>query len=231
MSQSIQCSACGHSQPVIAGRAPKYCSGCGADLPPVVVLPVTLPPLAAVRPPPVLPIEHTTVTRHTAPRKSAGQFILLAVVCGLLFSLLPMGLAAVFIWQYVEHAGRQQPAAADSAGAPDRMAARRPAAKSPLAMVTNLPPAGETQPGSEGTSPSASSLTALRPIQSGIAAEPGDAPARRSTDLADLIDTVESSVVRVNVSGPNGGGLGSGFIANADGTVVTNHHVIDGAAS
>jgi S1-C subfamily serine protease len=240
MSQSIQCAACGNSQPVIAGRSPKYCSGCGADLPvlvqqPAAMQPVTLPPLASVRPPPVLPAEHASATRRPSPRKLTTQFVLLAVLCGLLFSLLPLGLASVFIWQFMQQHG-QQPVPqtiANASNSPDRaMSDRRRADDSPLAMVTNLPPAGEpAQPGSESSAQSSGSLTALRPLHPATEIEPEETPARRSTDLADLIDSVENSVVRVNVSGPGGGGLGSGFIANADGTVVTNHHVIEGAAT
>ncbi|HWC89158.1 MAG TPA: trypsin-like peptidase domain-containing protein, partial [Pirellulales bacterium] len=235
MSQSIECTACGHWQPVIAGRSPKYCSGCGAELPSAAMQPVTLPPLASVRPPPVLPAEHTSATRRPSPRKLTTQFVLLAVLCGLLFSLVPLGLATVFIWQFLQHNGQQSvlQTAANPSVSPDRaMSDGRGADDSPLAMVTNLPPAGEpAQPGQESSAQSQASLTALRPIHPATEIELEETPARRSTDLADLIDCVENSVVRVNVSGPGGGGLGSGFIANADGTVVTNHHVIEGAAT
>lgn len=50
----------------------------------------------------------------------------------------------------------------------------------------------------------------------------------RSEDLANLIETTERSVVRINVRTFDGGGIGSGFIV-ADGTIATNFHVIEGA--
>lgn len=50
-----------------------------------------------------------------------------------------------------------------------------------------------------------------------------------SLDLPALIDKVEPAVVRINVKGSRGEGHGSGFVVDADGIVVTNHHVIAGA--
>ncbi len=55
------------------------------------------------------------------------------------------------------------------------------------------------------------------------------------TGIPDVADRVLPSVVRINTSGSNGlgsgGALGSGVIYRADGYIVTNHHVIDGAAA
>ncbi|TCS54482.1 serine protease Do [Primorskyibacter sedentarius] len=59
----------------------------------------------------------------------------------------------------------------------------------------------------------------------------------------DLVETVSPSVVFIEVTGAGGSrvgpaskesspnGLGSGFIISADGDIVTNHHVVNGAAS
>src|SRR5690606_16615758 len=58
----------------------------------------------------------------------------------------------------------------------------------------------------------------------------GPAPLRTTRlELVDLIAIVEPSVVRLNVVKSRGGGHGSGFIADAQGNVVTNYHVIDDA--
>ncbi len=47
--------------------------------------------------------------------------------------------------------------------------------------------------------------------------------------LPDLIARVEPAVVRLEVEADDGEGFGSGYIVHADGTAVTNYHVIAGA--
>jgi S1-C subfamily serine protease len=49
-------------------------------------------------------------------------------------------------------------------------------------------------------------------------------------NLADLIEAIEPSVVRVNVSSREGTGNGSGYVIDREGTIITNRHVIEGAA-
>ncbi len=48
-------------------------------------------------------------------------------------------------------------------------------------------------------------------------------------NLADLIQLIEPSVVRVNVTTDRSGAFGSGFIVDARGTIVTNYHVVEHA--
>jgi len=48
-------------------------------------------------------------------------------------------------------------------------------------------------------------------------------------DLADMIERCEKSVVRIEVHGREGESLGSGFVVDAKGTIVTNVHVLAGA--
>src|SRR5690606_35892118 len=48
-------------------------------------------------------------------------------------------------------------------------------------------------------------------------------------ELVDLIEQVEPSVVRINTVTEEGGSLGSGFVADNSGTVITNFHVMEGA--
>ena len=54
-------------------------------------------------------------------------------------------------------------------------------------------------------------------------------PARGQQELADLIERSEKCVVRIEVDGKRGGGLGSGFVVSAEGMMVTNVHVLAGA--
>jgi hypothetical protein len=51
-----------------------------------------------------------------------------------------------------------------------------------------------------------------------------------SGNLADLIDKVEPSVVRIDVVKGESKGVGSGYVIGEDGTVATNYHVIVGAS-
>lgn len=61
---------------------------------------------------------------------------------------------------------------------------------------------------------------------------PGDGTA---SGIPDVADRVLPSVVRINTSGSAnltaGGALGSGVIYRSDGYIITNHHVIEGAAA
>jgi hypothetical protein len=49
-------------------------------------------------------------------------------------------------------------------------------------------------------------------------------------DFAEIVKSVRDSVVRIEVSGPKGESLGSGFVIREDGIIATNFHVIDDAA-
>ncbi len=55
------------------------------------------------------------------------------------------------------------------------------------------------------------------------------APTWGQSELADVIERCEKSVVRIEVDGKRGASLGSGFVVNADGMLVTNVHVLAGA--
>jgi S1-C subfamily serine protease len=50
-----------------------------------------------------------------------------------------------------------------------------------------------------------------------------------SGSLADLIEKIEPSIVRIDVVKGDGRGVGSGYVLMADGVVATNYHVIAGA--
>ena len=55
-------------------------------------------------------------------------------------------------------------------------------------------------------------------------------PAVAQNDLADVIEQAEKSVLRIEVEGAQGDGLGSGYIVQDDGLFVTNVHVMAGAS-
>jgi S1-C subfamily serine protease len=57
----------------------------------------------------------------------------------------------------------------------------------------------------------------------------GAAPAISSTDVHAVLDHVLPAVVSVTATSPAGRSVGTGMLLSADGEVLTNHHVVDGA--
>ena len=49
--------------------------------------------------------------------------------------------------------------------------------------------------------------------------------------MPELVARVEKSVVRIIVRSPQGASVGSGFVIDSDGSIMTNYHVIEGASS
>lgn len=56
-------------------------------------------------------------------------------------------------------------------------------------------------------------------------------PVFAQESIEDIIERVERSVVRIETDSEDGGGVGSGFVVDDAGTIVTNYHVIAGAKS
>lgn len=64
-----------------------------------------------------------------------------------------------------------------------------------------------------------------------VAPSTGPSTLRHKLERIDLIKQVEKSVVRIIVKGTNGASVGSGFVIDTDGSIMTNYHVIEGAMS
>ncbi len=106
----------------------------------------------------------------------------------------------------------------------------RPAAVSlaALALVfgaacsSNTASSGSTTTNTTGSS--ATTASAPPPAAATVRAQTGT-----EMTTAQLVKYAEASVVRVETTLVNGTGVGTGFIADSDGNIVTNQHVIDGA--
>lgn len=102
-------------------------------------------------------------------------------------------------------------------------------------MASNLAGATGSIPAAAG--PSGNSPIGAVPPLSGVASpggqptvsEPTAPPAGSNVELslADLIEDVDPSIVRVDIVTARGPGHGSGFIVDASGIVVTNYHVVE----
>ncbi len=57
----------------------------------------------------------------------------------------------------------------------------------------------------------------------------GTARDKPYASIADLVEAVEPSVVRISIATAEGEGAGSGYVVDTEGTVVTNYHVVEGA--
>jgi len=91
-----------------------------------------------------------------------------------------------------------------------------------------------------GDAASDTSTTLGAPVQSAIAEAVGDAVAAQSQLVAAAFQKIHPSVVEIDIvpdgsvpttAGDEVAGLGTGVIVNADGTILTAHHVVDHAAS
>ena len=83
-----------------------------------------------------------------------------------------------------------------------------------VGLAPIAPPAAPALPSSSQSSP-----TSGEPLN----------PAARQDVLTGLYDQVSPSVVAIQVTTQNGGSLGSGFVYDTQGHIITNYHVVDGA--
>lgn len=134
-------------------------------------------------------------------------------------------------------AGVKPPAVDQTANATDVAAA--PGAKpaevpvQPAASVPATVPAIQTSTTQPPPAQTASVVPSSPAPAQAVAPSPAESTAEswRAKDLAELIEVVEPSVVRINVQGYLGKGNGSGFVVDRNGIVITNHHVIERARS
>ena len=128
--------------------------------------------------------------------------------------------------------GMPTPTAVPSA-APMNPAAAMAATTNPMPPVQpTVANVSSTLPTTPGVGTTAS-LPGTQPVAAALGAAPVTTAARETpyANLADLIQAIEPSVVRITIHMPGGGvGAGSGYVVDSEGTIVTNRHVIEGAA-
>ncbi len=117
------------------------------------------------------------------------------------------------------------PAHSGAAAAPTSLVATPTAAAGSSVGTTPATGAVPTATNIASPSPTAASPSTATP------ADGATAPKKplEKLDYEQLIALVKPAVVRINVVGKEGSSVGSGFVVDKDGTVVTNYHVITGA--
>ncbi len=106
------------------------------------------------------------------------------------------------------------PAAAHNSGSSNSVNMNAPALQPPSNLASN----------SQGPAP-VSSGGAQKPVI------PVDNAPLRELSMPELVAQVEKSVVRIIVKSDQGASVGSGFVIDADGSIMTNYHVIEGGKS
>ncbi|MEZ4301824.1 MAG: trypsin-like peptidase domain-containing protein [Polyangiaceae bacterium] len=100
------------------------------------------------------------------------------------------------------------------------------ASSSATASASASPSAAPAADSSAAATASASASASAGPSASASAAPKGDAPEKTP---AEIFKELAPAVVTIFVKGGAGDGGGTGFVIDKDGTIVTNHHVIDNA--
>lgn len=91
---------------------------------------------------------------------------------------------------------------------------------------TSLPPPAVTADPLASAVPPPSSTESLDLPPAGSSARPSDPVAPVQGTVKEIVDRVDPSIVRISIPGI---GLGSGFVLDEKGTIITNYHVIEGA--
>jgi len=93
----------------------------------------------------------------------------------------------------------------------------------------NMNLAGSQSPNSQISNPQGSSPSVANSTPK--PATPVEAAPLRELTMPELVALVEKSVVRIIVKSAQGASVGSGFVIDSDGSIMTNYHVIEGAQS
>lgn len=107
----------------------------------------------------------------------------------------------------------------------------RPAAASLAALALVFGAACSSNTSTSGGSNTSNTIgsSTNTTTQAVATAAPVRAQTGKEMTTAELVKYAEASVVRVETTLSTGTGVGTGFIADSDGNIVTNQHVIDGA--
>ncbi len=145
-------------------------------------------------------------------RAAKGSSLTSWIITGSVVGVAVLGFVAYLTWTYVS--SRNELASSMKTGRKFDTKGARPIASNPTAPGSEPLAPGEENPYDSGEKDLVAS---------------SEAGTLEALDMADLIDLVEPSIVRIKVRGSEGEGVGSGFFVGKDGMIITNYHVIQGA--
>lgn len=142
-------------------------------------------------------------------------------------------LLVAFVAYRAGRSGMDTAVSVPEAAPPNQASIAAAPAPPPVSVAPAVAPAAQPAPApallplaSAAAAPSIPPTAATQPAEATTPQSPAAYPMR---SLADLIEVIEPSVVRIDVVKTRGKSTGSGFVVDRDGTVVTNYHVIAGA--
>lgn len=110
-------------------------------------------------------------------------------------------------------------------------ASSKPAKFDNLASSSNASPFTSNSSISSNSSSSSNEANSSDAATNAFSGSSSASVPRETMKLVDLIEMVEPSVVRIDVTGAEGESIGSGVYVDTNGLIVTNFHVVQGASS